>query len=206
VGTYERHRDGILAYFAERQTSGQVEGLNNKARVILKRAYGLKSTDSLWTRLILEVNRADEKISRTINEMHQLANRIFIGVTQLVFRRSAANGRAAGYPERMTAPRCTPTDYIDFLLATPKVVSATEAARAQPERPRRPAHDAFTRLLHRLEPDPATLWAEVAPLLRRGDGCWCSMTPPWISPTRSGSTRSRSTGPASIARSSGAST
>jgi len=77
VGMYERHRDGILAYFKERQTSGQVEGLNNKARVILKRAYGLKSTDSLWTRLILDVNRAGEKISRTIQEMHLLANRIF---------------------------------------------------------------------------------------------------------------------------------
>lgn len=70
----------------------------------------------------------------------------------------------------MTASRCTPTDYIQFLLATPKVVSATEAARVQPDRPHRPAHDAFTRLLHRLEPDPATLWAEVAPLLTRTDG------------------------------------
>jgi transposase len=77
VGMYERHRDGILAYFEERQTSGQVEGLNNKARVILKRAYGLKSTESLWTRLILEVNWAGEKISRTIEEMHCLANRIW---------------------------------------------------------------------------------------------------------------------------------
>jgi hypothetical protein len=70
----------------------------------------------------------------------------------------------------MTAPRCTSTDYIDFLLATPKVVSATEAAPVQPDRPRRPAHDAFTRLLHRLEPDPAALWAEVAPLVYRGGG------------------------------------
>jgi len=77
VGMYERHRDGILAYFEERQTSGPVEGLNNKARVILKRTYGLKSTDSLWTRLILEVNRAGEKISRTVEEMHRLANRIW---------------------------------------------------------------------------------------------------------------------------------
>ena len=77
VGMYQRHRDGILAYFEERQTSGQVEGLNNKARVILKRAYGLKATDSLWTRLILEVNRAGEKISRTVAEMHLLANRIW---------------------------------------------------------------------------------------------------------------------------------
>src|SRR5204862_4397161 len=70
----------------------------------------------------------------------------------------------------MTAPRCTVLDYIDFLLATPKVVSATEAARVTPDRPQRPAHDAFTRLLHRLEPDPATLWAEVAPLVAATDG------------------------------------
>jgi len=70
----------------------------------------------------------------------------------------------------MTAPRCTASDYIDFLLATPKVVSATEAARVQPDRPHKPAHDAFTRLLHRLEPDPAALWAEVAPLVRRTGG------------------------------------
>jgi hypothetical protein len=44
-------------------------------------------------------------------------------------------------------------DYINFLLATPRVVSATEAERVQPEGPRRAAHDAFTRMLHRLEPD-----------------------------------------------------
>ena len=37
------HRAGILAYFDERKTSGVVEGLNNKARVILKRCYGLNS-------------------------------------------------------------------------------------------------------------------------------------------------------------------
>ena len=71
---------------------------------------------------------------------------------------------------RMTAPRCHPESYIPFLLATPKVCTATEAARVQPTRPAAPAHDAFTRLLHRLEPEPAELWAEVAPLFDRGTG------------------------------------
>src|SRR5260370_574390 len=70
----------------------------------------------------------------------------------------------------MTAPRCTDSDYIDFLLATQKTVTATEAARVQPDRPNRPAHDAFTRLLHRLEPDPQTLWQEVGPLVPRLGG------------------------------------
>jgi putative transposase len=70
----------------------------------------------------------------------------------------------------MNAPKCGPTDYIDFLVATPGAVSATEAARVQPGGSAPPAHDAFTRLLHRLEPDPATLWAEAAPLVRRAGG------------------------------------
>lgn len=70
----------------------------------------------------------------------------------------------------MNRPRCTTEDYIQFLLATPKVYSAAEAARVQPDRPAAPAHDAFTRLLHRLEPDPDALWDEVRPLLRTTGG------------------------------------
>lgn len=63
----------------------------------------------------------------------------------------------------MNPPRVRPVDYIDFLIATPKAASAVEAASVQPSRPGAPAHDAFTRLLHRLEPDPETLWAEARP-------------------------------------------
>ncbi len=70
----------------------------------------------------------------------------------------------------MNQPRCTDTDYIDFLVATPRAVSGTEAARVQPRRVKAPAHDAFTRLLHRLEPAPATLWHEVASLVERERG------------------------------------
>lgn len=70
----------------------------------------------------------------------------------------------------MNPARVQPEDYIQFLLATPKVCSATEAARVQPAVPGAPAHDAFTRLLHRLEPDPATLWNEVAAYVHRRQG------------------------------------
>ncbi len=70
----------------------------------------------------------------------------------------------------MNRPKCGDTDYIDFLVASPRAVSGTEAARAQPERPDPPAHDAFTRLLHRLEPDPAALWGEAEALVERGGG------------------------------------
>lgn len=65
----------------------------------------------------------------------------------------------------MNPPRADDEQYIQFLLASPKIVSATEAARVQPLLPNAPAHDAFTRLLHRLEPDPITLWNETQPLV-----------------------------------------
>lgn len=65
----------------------------------------------------------------------------------------------------MNPARVTPEDYIQFLIGSPKVVSATEAARVQPERPAAPAHDAFNRLLSRLEPEPDALWDEVRPLI-----------------------------------------
>jgi hypothetical protein len=70
----------------------------------------------------------------------------------------------------MNAPRCYEFDCLDFLVAAPGPVSCTEAARVQPDRPDAPAHDAFTRLLTRLEPDPDALWAEAEPLVdkRRG--------------------------------------
>ncbi|HEX5505242.1 MAG TPA: transposase [Thermomicrobiales bacterium] len=70
----------------------------------------------------------------------------------------------------MNAPKCSAVEYINYLVASPRAVSGTEAARAQPAQPDPPAHDAFTRLLHRLEPDSATLWAEARPLVRRAAG------------------------------------
>src|SRR5882672_9165197 len=47
VRTYEKWNLLILNYFPGRLTSAAVEGINNKARVITKRAYGLKCADSL---------------------------------------------------------------------------------------------------------------------------------------------------------------
>jgi hypothetical protein len=70
----------------------------------------------------------------------------------------------------MNPPRVSPEDYIQFLLATPKASTCAEAARVQPDRPAAPAHDAFRRLLHLLEPAPDALWAEVAPLVDRSRG------------------------------------
>jgi len=60
----------------------------------------------------------------------------------------------------MNPPKVTDEDYINFIIATPRDVTATEAERVQPESTNAPAHDAFTRLLSRLEPDAETLWQE----------------------------------------------
>jgi transposase len=74
IKTFEHWQDEILNYFDARQTSGPVEGINNKARVILKRAYGLKSVDSLWTRLILDLNRAQDVVLYTIGQIRDLVS------------------------------------------------------------------------------------------------------------------------------------
>ncbi len=60
----------------------------------------------------------------------------------------------------MNPPKVTDADYINFIIATPRDVTATEAGRVQPESRNAAAHDAFTRLLARLEPDAETLWEE----------------------------------------------
>jgi transposase len=75
ICTFERWQEEILNYFDARQTSGPVEGINNKARVIVKRAYGLTSADSLWTRLILDLNWAKDVVAHTIEQIHGLVVR-----------------------------------------------------------------------------------------------------------------------------------
>jgi hypothetical protein len=70
----------------------------------------------------------------------------------------------------MSQVKVQPEAYIDFLIATPRQATATEAARCQPDSPDPPAHDAFTRLLCRLEPDPGQLWIEAEPEVRRAEG------------------------------------
>ena len=77
------HWDGILAYFQHRRTSGPVEGLNNKVRVVMRRGYGIRRLSTLWSRLVLDVNWAGRKLGPTIACIRQLAGRIqtvFTGV------------------------------------------------------------------------------------------------------------------------------
>lgn len=62
----------------------------------------------------------------------------------------------------MNRPKCDELDYIHFLIAAQKVFSNTEAARSHPEAETNgPAHDAYTRLLYRIQSDGDALWQEV---------------------------------------------
>ena len=49
---------GILNYFEGRQTSGFVEGLNNKLKLITRRCYGLDDSIALFQRLWLDIEGA----------------------------------------------------------------------------------------------------------------------------------------------------
>lgn len=55
IKTLERYKANILNYFKNRRSSGFVEGLNNKIKVLKRRCYGLSKPASLFQRLFLDL-------------------------------------------------------------------------------------------------------------------------------------------------------
>jgi len=53
--TVETWQEQILNYFIDRHSSGFVEGLNNKIKVLKRRCYGLLNVDHLFQRLSLDL-------------------------------------------------------------------------------------------------------------------------------------------------------
>ncbi len=53
--TLENWMDEITNYFISRQTSGFVEGFNNKAKVLKRRCYGIANLTHLFQRLYLDL-------------------------------------------------------------------------------------------------------------------------------------------------------
>jgi len=70
----------------------------------------------------------------------------------------------------MNPPKCDEIDYINFLVATQKSFSAVEASKTHPAGEDGPAHDAYTRLLYRIQSDSEALWSEVKPLVECNKG------------------------------------
>ena len=55
IKTLRHHFDEIAHYFISRQSSGFVEGLNNKIKVIKRRCYGIFRLDHLFQRITLDI-------------------------------------------------------------------------------------------------------------------------------------------------------
>lgn len=55
IKTLTKHIEEITNYFIERKTSGFVEGLNNKIKVLKRRCYGLSNIDRLFKRICLDL-------------------------------------------------------------------------------------------------------------------------------------------------------
>src|SRR5262249_11054726 len=55
LSTLERYWNEITNYFVDFQTSGFVEGLNNKLKVLKRRCYGLFNRDHLFQRIFLDL-------------------------------------------------------------------------------------------------------------------------------------------------------
>jgi transposase len=54
--TLDKYKDDIVNYFVDRQTSGFVEGLNNKIKVIKRRCYGLTNIGHLFQHIYLDLS------------------------------------------------------------------------------------------------------------------------------------------------------
>lgn len=59
LSTLEERMDLITNYFISRSSSGWVEGLNNKIKVLKRRSYGMKNLASLFRRIWLDLNGYD---------------------------------------------------------------------------------------------------------------------------------------------------
>ena len=56
IKTYINFEENILNYFTNRISSGPVEGLNNKIKVIKRRGFGFRNIANFAKRLFLDIN------------------------------------------------------------------------------------------------------------------------------------------------------
>jgi len=52
IGTIQNHLDGICNYFLSRTTSGVMEGINNRIKLIKRQAYSFVNFDNFRARLL----------------------------------------------------------------------------------------------------------------------------------------------------------
>ena len=64
VKTLSRYQEYIVNYFKGRNTSGFVEGFNNKIKTIKRRCYGIFNEKSLFRRIFLDTEGYDTFLAR----------------------------------------------------------------------------------------------------------------------------------------------
>lgn len=68
IKTLTKFKDEITNYFIDRNTSGFVEGFNNKIKAIKRRCYGILNIDHLFQRIYLDTCGFSLFLSRTENQ------------------------------------------------------------------------------------------------------------------------------------------
>ena len=59
ISTLRKRMNEIANYFVSRESSGFVEGLNNRIKVLKRRAYGIVDRVHLFQRICLDLNRTN---------------------------------------------------------------------------------------------------------------------------------------------------
>ena len=54
IATFEKYMDEITNYFISRNSSGFVEGFNNRLKVLTRRCYGLRNVKRFFQRIKLD--------------------------------------------------------------------------------------------------------------------------------------------------------
>ena len=65
IETLYKYQDSITNYFIDRNTSGFVEGLNNKFKVIKRRCYGITNIKNFFQRIFLDLSGYDLFLGNT---------------------------------------------------------------------------------------------------------------------------------------------
>ena len=101
--TIRKHAVGILAYLDTRMTNGPVEGINNKLRVIARRAYGFHSHGARLGSTCFGTPAATSAFTSSSVASHRANGRLSTK-SSASRRRSTISGAAVSQCRNCTAP------------------------------------------------------------------------------------------------------
>jgi len=100
--TIRQYKEGILAYIRDRLTNGFVEGINNKLRVVTRRAFGFHSAEALISMLFLNCGGDQSKPQAPMSPQKRQENQRFCvpAASPRNSERGTIRGPVAGRPPR----------------------------------------------------------------------------------------------------------